>query len=156
MTSGFFGASEHVGASICATQESRRPARARLMKPSIFPPSMSSTASRWSCGPPAFRSAVSWYGRSQPFVAGFGTQTVGTPFFIGIPSAPGIRAEERVERAVLLHDHDDVADLVDPLERKRRARVVPPAGQLGEDERRRDDPADDGRRNQDPPHEPQR
>ena len=89
MTSGDDGASEHVGASTCATHESRRPARACLMKPFISPPLMSRTASMWSCGPPALRSAVSWYGRWQLRVDGSGTQTVGTPFFIGIPSAPG-------------------------------------------------------------------
>ena len=31
----------------------------------------------------------------------------------GIPSAPGIRAEVRVERPVLLHDHHDVLDDMD-------------------------------------------
>ena len=35
------------------------------------------------------RSAVSWYGRWQVRFDGSGTQTVGTPFFIGMPSAPG-------------------------------------------------------------------
>ena len=41
----------------------------------------------------------------------------GLPAMPGIPSAPGIRTEVRVERAVLLHDHDDVLDLLDPRQR---------------------------------------
>ena len=41
----------------------------------------------------------------------------------GIPSAPGVRAEVLVERPVLLHDHDDVLDLVDARSgRPRRTR----------------------------------
>ena len=58
-------------------------------KPSILPWSMSRTASIVSCGPPALRSDVSWYGLTQTCVFGSGLQTVGTPSFIGIPSAPG-------------------------------------------------------------------
>ena len=50
---------------------------------------MSRIASTWSCGPPALRSAVSWYGFTQTPVAGSVEQTVGTPSSIGIPSAPG-------------------------------------------------------------------
>ena len=50
---------------------------------------MSWIASTVSCGPPALRSDVSWYGLTQTCVFGSGLQTVGTPFFIGIPSAPG-------------------------------------------------------------------
>ena len=89
MTSGADGVSEHAGASTCVRHESRRPACACRTKPFIRPPLMSFNASMWSCGPPALRSAVSWYGRWQLRVDGSGTQTVGTPFFIGIPSAPG-------------------------------------------------------------------
>ena len=94
---------------------------------------MSRIASIVSCGPPALRSDVSWYGLTQTCVFGSGSQTVGTPSFIGIPSAPGIRAEVGVERAVLLHDDHDVADLVDPP-RSGRARLVSMARKLGRPE----------------------
>jgi hypothetical protein len=60
-----------------------------LTKPFIFPPAMSATASLWSCGPPALRSCGSWYGLTQIPVFGSVEQTVGTPFRIGIPFAPG-------------------------------------------------------------------
>ena len=58
-------------------------------KPSILPPLMSLIASMWSCGPPPLRLAESWYGFTHSSVWGSGEQTVGTPSFIGIPSAPG-------------------------------------------------------------------
>ena len=41
------------------------------------------------CGPPPFRSAGSWYGRTQTPVAGSGAHTVNCPFILGRPSAPG-------------------------------------------------------------------
>ena len=50
---------------------------------------MSLIASLWSCGPPALRSNLSWYGFMQMPVSGSTEHTVGTPCFIGIPSAPG-------------------------------------------------------------------
>ena len=65
------------------------PPWASAMKPSILPPLMSAAALVSPCGPPAFLSAESWNGLTQVVVFGSGTQTVGTPFRIGIPSAPG-------------------------------------------------------------------
>ena len=46
------------------------------------------------------------------------------------PVGAGVRAEVGVERAVLLHDDHDVADLVDPVTRG-RPRFVPMARKLG-------------------------
>src|SRR5258707_13105364 len=59
------------------------------MNPSILPPLMSRSASTWSCGPPAFRLDGSWKGLTHACLYGSGTQTVGTPLRIGMPSAPG-------------------------------------------------------------------
>jgi hypothetical protein len=60
------------------------------MKPSIFPRAMSAVAFDSPCGPPAFRSFASWYGRWQTSFAGSGTQTANSPFGSrGKPSAPG-------------------------------------------------------------------
>src|SRR6266550_3703060 len=94
---------------------------------------MSRTASIVSCGPPALRSEVSWYGLTQTCVFGSGLQTVGTPSFIGIPSAPGNVPEVGVEGAVLLHHDHDVADLVNPP-RSGRARLMSMARHLGRPE----------------------
>ncbi len=71
------------------SQTRNRPRRARAWNPFIFPPLMSRTASTAEWGPPALRFAVSWYGLTHTCVFGSGEQTVGTPFCIGIPSAPG-------------------------------------------------------------------
>src|SRR3954470_9328729 len=60
------------------------------MKPSILPPLMSLFAAALVCGPPWLMSSVVNHGRVHPsLTSGFGTQTVGLPFFIGIPSASG-------------------------------------------------------------------
>src|SRR3954453_15520822 len=61
-----------------------------VMKPSILPPLMSLFAAALVCGPPWLMSSVVNHGRVHPsLTSGFGTQTVGLPFFIGIPSASG-------------------------------------------------------------------
>ena len=88
------------------------------MKPFILPPLMSATA--WTLARGARRcSRAGGRGtgartsrRPDP-----GRRPSAVPCLIGIPSAPGIRPEVRVERAVLLHDDHDVLDLVDPLTR---------------------------------------
>ena len=81
---------EHSGLSavLTSTPQPFLAFAAWAMNPSIFPPSTSAIALASPCGPPPLTSAVSWYGFWQPPV-GSGTQTVGTPFFIGMPSAPG-------------------------------------------------------------------
>src|SRR5947209_17880861 len=50
---------------------------------------MSAVALAAECGPPAFLSFVSWYGLSHAPVRGFGLHTVGMPWRIGMPLAPG-------------------------------------------------------------------
>ena len=68
---------------------------------------MSRVAFFSACGPPVLRSRVLWNGLTQP-PRGSGTQT---PARDSVGAR--IRAEVGVEGAVLLHDHDDVLDLVD-------------------------------------------
>src|SRR5947207_9022346 len=60
-----------------------------VTQPFIFPSAMSALADHTSCPPPRFRNHESWNGFTQTPVSGFGLHTVGTPSFIGIPSAPG-------------------------------------------------------------------
>ena len=50
---------------------------------------MSARASELPCGPPSSLLAVLWNGVTQPPLAGSGTQTVGDPPAIGMPSTPG-------------------------------------------------------------------
>src|SRR5690242_12330930 len=61
-----------------------------LMKPSIFPPSMSLPAGPAPCGPPFETSDGSCHGYTHSAVVGSFTQTVGFPALsTGMPSAPG-------------------------------------------------------------------
>ena len=60
------------------------------MKPSILPPSTSTTECGKSCGPPSLTNVASWYGFWHRCSTGSGTHTFGVPsLFIGMPSAPG-------------------------------------------------------------------
>ncbi len=59
------------------------------MKPSIFPPSTSATEWRWVWGPPFWSWLVEWNGGTHFCRTGSGTHTVGEPFAMGMPSAPG-------------------------------------------------------------------
>src|SRR5437867_7494108 len=59
------------------------------MNPSIRPPLRSVTNAPAVCGPPALTGEVSWNGRTHRRVTGSGSLTIGTPPFIGMPSAPG-------------------------------------------------------------------
>jgi hypothetical protein len=58
-------------------------------KPSILPPSMSRSAAFTLCGPPPLTSWWSTNGAMHFRVAGSGAHTVGLPFSMGMPSAPG-------------------------------------------------------------------
>ena len=62
---------------------------ASAMKPSIFPRLMSRALAGLVCGPPWLLSACNTYGLTQSPAIGSGTHTVGTPWFIGMPIAPG-------------------------------------------------------------------
>ena len=62
---------------------------ASLTKPFICPPLTSAVAFAALCGPPPFTSAWSTEGGTHWPVARSGAQTVGTPFCIGMPAAPG-------------------------------------------------------------------
>ena len=100
----------------CALQYCARPTLRLATKPSILPPSMSAIASRARAARRDCCSAVSWNGltqwpRPEGRDAGQRARIAGQP---GDSVGARIRAEVGVERAVLLHDDHDVADLVDP------------------------------------------
>src|SRR5512136_736079 len=58
-------------------------------KPFILPALTSALAEAAACGPPALTSCGLWYGFTHSLVLGSVAHTVGTPFCIGMPSAPG-------------------------------------------------------------------
>ncbi len=58
-------------------------------KPSIAPPFTSILEWDRSCGPPWLIRAASWNGRTHLPSTGSGMHTVGFPFVIGMPFAPG-------------------------------------------------------------------
>src|SRR6478736_1314019 len=82
-------AAVHTGLRESCLQDFVRPATADRANPFIAPLLMSRIAAPTPCGPPPSTNDVSWNGRTQPETWGTGTQTVGTPLCIGIPSAPG-------------------------------------------------------------------
>ncbi len=83
------GLAELVQAGSVGTRHPLRPDSAWAMKPFIWPPLTSAVALGAEWGPPPFTSAWSGYVATHCPVCESSTHTVGTPFFMGIPSAPG-------------------------------------------------------------------
>ena len=75
---------------------------------------MSLITDRSPCGPPPLIRDASWNGRSHPPLNGSGRQHREMSADGRDPIGARIGPEVRIERAVLLDDHHDVADLVDP------------------------------------------
>ena len=79
------------------------------MNPSILPPFDVDPRADDAVRAPASTGSCRGYGRSTDPWSGSGTHDVSALCFHRDPVGSGERAEVVIERAVLLHDHDDVA-----------------------------------------------